>query len=137
MPLDIDPNSRIRFAGVTGGGRDDYILIEPDDSTRVWANRDFTTWTNPDAPDENGPDKIDYLDWAPPIHIGDALVGPRQIRHAVLNGDKRADRILPTAAGGARAWINEDPGSRAGRSATSAGSLRTAACRPPASSSRT
>jgi lysophospholipase L1-like esterase len=109
VPLDIDPNSRIRFADVTGGGRDDYILIGPDDSTSMWANRDFTTWTNPDAPDENGPDKIDYLNWAPAVHIGDALASPRQIRYADLNGDKRADRILITAAGGARAWINDGP----------------------------
>ncbi|MFE2637104.1 hypothetical protein ACFXKF_20410 [Streptomyces scopuliridis] len=32
---------------------------------------------------------------------------PGEVRYADINGDKPADRILVTARGGARAWINK------------------------------
>ncbi|MDF5751901.1 NPP1 family protein [Spongiactinospora sp. TRM90649] len=94
--LNTDPATKIRFADVTGGGRDDYLLIKPDGTTTAWYNRDFQT-----------KDDRKWLDWTPPKKIGGALVNPRQIRYADINGDKRADRILITARGGARAWLNE------------------------------
>ncbi|GII86139.1 hypothetical protein Ssi03_41290 [Sphaerisporangium siamense] len=94
--LYTDPSTKIRFADVTGGGRDDYLLIKPDGTTTAWYNRDFQT-----------KDGRKWLDWAPPAKIGGALANPREIRYADINGDKRADRILITAKGGARAWIND------------------------------
>ncbi|MFF1278827.1 GDSL-type esterase/lipase family protein [Streptomyces marokkonensis] len=96
--LKIDPATKIRFADVTGGGRDDYLLIEPDGTTTAWYNRDF----------QNG-DGRTWLDWTSPQNISGALQNPREIRYADINGDKRDDRILITAKGGARAWINEGP----------------------------
>ncbi|GAA4237966.1 hypothetical protein GCM10022254_51960 [Actinomadura meridiana] len=92
----IDPSIQIRFADVTGGGRDDYLLIEPDGTATAWYNKGLQI-------DRTRP----YLEWAQPEKIADALANPRQIRYADINGDKRADRILITAKGGARAWINE------------------------------
>ncbi|WP_204021056.1 NPP1 family protein [Sinosporangium siamense] len=94
--LTIDPSTKIRFADVTGGGRDDYLLIKPDGTTTAWYNRDFQL-----------KDGRKYLDWTPPQEISGRLQNPREIRYADINGDKRADRILITARGGARAWINE------------------------------
>ncbi|WP_246006708.1 FG-GAP-like repeat-containing protein [Actinomadura pelletieri] len=94
--LNIDPSTKIRFADVTGGGREDYLLIKADGSTTAWYNRGFATSR-----------QYVYLDWAPPQSISGALQNPREIRYADINGDKRADRILITAKGGARAWINE------------------------------
>ncbi|MCX4971094.1 FG-GAP-like repeat-containing protein [Streptomyces sp. NBC_00654] len=94
--LRTDPTTKIRFADVTGGGRDDYLLIKPDGTTTAWYNRGFQS--------EAG---RRWLDWTPPHTISRALQKPREIRYADINGDKRADRILITARGGARAWINE------------------------------
>ncbi|MFD4350385.1 FG-GAP-like repeat-containing protein [Streptomyces coelicoflavus] len=93
---DIDPSTKIRFADVTGGGRDDYLLIEPNGTTTAWYNKGFQT--------KGG---REYLDWTAPQRISGALELPREIRYADINGDRRADRILITARGGARAWINE------------------------------
>lgn len=110
-PIAVGPNDKIRFADVTGGGRDDYIVIQANDATTMWANRGFQfhtlPGTDPAKPQEK--ERVAYLDWAPPTQIGDSLTTPRQIRYADLNGDKRADRILITAKGGARAWLNEGP----------------------------
>ncbi|RBQ18552.1 hypothetical protein DP939_18815 [Spongiactinospora rosea] len=94
--LNIDPATKIRFADVTGGGRGDYLLIKPDGTTTASYNRGFQV---------KGDKK--WLDWTPPQKISGALQLPREIRYADLDGDKRADRILITAKGGARAWINE------------------------------
>lgn len=95
-PPVIDPSTRIRFADVTGGGRDDYLLIEADGTTTAWYNRGFQV---------KGDRK--HLDWAPPRKISGALENPGEIRYADIDGDGRADRIHVTAKGGARAWINE------------------------------
>ncbi|MGW1432502.1 protein kinase domain-containing protein [Streptomyces sp. NPDC002431] len=95
----IDPKTRIRIADVTGGGRDDYLLIEPDGETTAWFNKDFVP--------ENDQER---LDWEVPIKISDAVSNTgtvQEIRYADLNGDERADRILVTAKGGAFAWLNE------------------------------
>ncbi|MFI7536759.1 GDSL-type esterase/lipase family protein [Streptosporangium sp. NPDC049376] len=94
--LNIDPATKIRFADVTGGGRDDYLLIKPDGTTTAAYNRDF-----------QNKDGRKWLDWTAPQQISGALANPREIRYADINGDKRADRILITLKGGARAWINE------------------------------
>ncbi|MDK0519220.1 protein kinase [Streptomyces sp. ML-6] len=92
----VDPKSRIVFADVTGGGRDDYLLIEPDGTTTAWYNRDFQSTGG-----------REYLDWAPPENIDGARTEPEEILYADIDGDRRADRILITAKGGARAWLNE------------------------------
>ncbi|MFI2029921.1 FG-GAP-like repeat-containing protein [Streptomyces buecherae] len=92
----IDPTTQIRFADVTGGGRDDYLLTKADGTTTAWLNRGFQV-----------KEDKKYLDWTEPLKIGNALQDPRQIRYADINGDKRADRVLITARGGARAWLNE------------------------------
>ncbi|GAA0945351.1 NPP1 family protein [Nonomuraea longicatena] len=97
-PLAIDPTAKIRFADVTGGGRDDYLVIGQDGATAAWYNRGFQVM-----------DGRKWLDWTPFQRISGPLENPREIRYADLNGDKRADRILITARGGARAWINEGP----------------------------
>ncbi|MER0245470.1 FG-GAP-like repeat-containing protein [Streptomyces sp. HSW2009] len=94
--LTINPKTQIRFADVTGGGRDDYLLIEPDGSTTAAYNRGLQEQ-----------DGKKHLDWTAPTRISGALENPRQIRYADINGDRRADRVLITARGGARAWINE------------------------------
>lgn len=94
--LNTDPTTKIRFADVTGGGRDDYLLIKADGTTTAWLNRGFQSETG-----------RTWLDWTPPKTIGRALQKPREIRYADINGDNRADRILITPRGGARAWINE------------------------------
>lgn len=95
----IDPRTRIRLADVTGGGRDDYLLIKPDGETTAWYNKDFVPQ-----------DDQERLDWEVPAKISDALSDTgtvQEIRYADLNGDARADRILVTAKGGAFAWLNE------------------------------
>ncbi|WP_147268040.1 FG-GAP-like repeat-containing protein [Spongiactinospora rosea] len=96
-PVKIVPPTRIRFADITGGGRDDYLLIEPDGTTTAWYNRGFQF---------QRPTRY-WLDWADPVKIANALKFPREIRYADINGDDRADRLLITPSGGARAWINE------------------------------
>ncbi|WP_131738384.1 DUF1986 domain-containing protein [Actinomadura roseirufa] len=102
-PLNIDPNTKIRIADVTGGGRDDYLLIEPDGTTTAWYNKGFQVNRT-----------YQYLEWEVPQRISGPLQLPREIRYADINGDKRADRILITANGGARAWLNEGPGGSGG-----------------------
>ncbi|RBQ15126.1 hypothetical protein DP939_37640 [Spongiactinospora rosea] len=110
-PLTIDPATKIRFADVTGGGRDDYLLIKPDGTTTAWYNRGFKDGPPGNKSSDSRPgtreSHVPYLDWTPPQKISGPLQNPREIRYADLNGDKRADRILITAKGGARAWINE------------------------------
>ncbi|MFB6500529.1 protein kinase [Streptomyces sp. NPDC002466] len=92
----VDPKARILFADVTGGGRDDYLLIGPDGTTRAWYNRDFQS--------ANG---REYLDWAPPEDIDGVRKESEEILYADIDGDLRDDRVLITAEGGALAWINE------------------------------
>ncbi|MET9918389.1 protein kinase [Streptomyces sp. NPDC006435] len=91
----VGPKDRVLFADVTGGGRDDYLLIEPDGTTTAWYNRDFQSVGG-----------REYLDWAPPENIDGVRTEPEEILYADIDGDKRDDRILITAKGGARAWIN-------------------------------
>ncbi|SDH91685.1 Repeat domain-containing protein [Sinosporangium album] len=95
--LVINPSTKIRFADVTGGGRTDYLLIQPDGTTTAWYNQGLQF---------QGP-TMRYWKWDLPKRISGPLVLPREIRYADINGDRRADRILITAKGGARAWINE------------------------------
>jgi lysophospholipase L1-like esterase len=105
-PLSIDPDSRIRFADVTGGGRADYLVIEPDNTTTAWAN--LGVIGKQAIPITQG------VGWSAPVKLSGPLAEPREIRYADINGDKRADRILITAKGGARAWLNEGPTGRIG-----------------------
>ncbi|GIM94809.1 hypothetical protein Ato02nite_066020 [Paractinoplanes toevensis] len=105
-PLSIDPDSRIRFVDVTGGGRADYLVIEPDDTTTAWLNLGILN--KQAVPITNG------VGWSAPVKLSGPLASPREIRYADINGDKRADRILITAKGGARAWINEGPTGQVG-----------------------
>ncbi|GAA0954798.1 GDSL-type esterase/lipase family protein [Nonomuraea longicatena] len=95
--LVIGPSTKIRFADVTGGGREDYLLIQPDGTTTAWYNQGLQF---------QGP-TMRYWQWDHPKRISGPLANPREIRYADINGDRRADRILITAKGGARAWINE------------------------------
>ncbi|MFI0425147.1 GDSL-type esterase/lipase family protein [Spongiactinospora sp. 9N601] len=101
--LPIASDTKIRFADVTGGGRDDYLLIRPDGSVKAWYNKGLQV--------EDG---RKFLEWEVPQNISGPLAAPREIRYADINGDRRADRILITAKGGARAWINEGPGGSGG-----------------------
>ncbi|MFI0420252.1 FG-GAP-like repeat-containing protein [Spongiactinospora sp. 9N601] len=89
---------KVRFADVTGGGRDDFLIMRPDGTTTAWFNEDFKT-------DRTMP----YLDWQPLNRVATSRGEPSEIRNADLNGDNRDDRILVTPGGGARAWINEGP----------------------------
>ncbi|MFF9566228.1 protein kinase [Streptomyces sp. NPDC014685] len=91
----VGPKDRVLFADVTGGGRDDYLLIKPDGTTTAWYNRDFQSAGG-----------REYLDWAPPENIDGVRTEPEEILYADIDGDRRDDRILITAEGGARAWIN-------------------------------
>ncbi|MEV8639058.1 GDSL-type esterase/lipase family protein [Streptosporangium sp. NPDC051023] len=101
--LAIASDTKIRFADVTGGGRDDYLLIRADGSVKAWYNKGFQV--------QNG---RKFLEWEVPQNISGPLAEPREIRYADINGDRRADRILITAKGGARAWLNEGPGGSGG-----------------------
>ncbi|MDF5752424.1 FG-GAP-like repeat-containing protein [Spongiactinospora sp. TRM90649] len=89
---------KVRFADVTGGGRDDFVIIRPDGTTTAWFNENFKT-------DRTLP----YLDWQPLNRVAASRGESSEIRNADLNGDERDDRILITPGGGARAWINEGP----------------------------
>ncbi|WP_158578980.1 FG-GAP-like repeat-containing protein [Spongiactinospora rosea] len=89
---------KVRFADVTGGGRDDFLIIRPDGTTTAWFNENFKT-------DRTMP----YLDWQKLNRVAASRGEPSEIRNADLNGDNRDDRILVTPGGGARAWINEGP----------------------------
>ncbi|MFD8823401.1 protein kinase [Streptomyces sp. NPDC059605] len=100
----VAPKARIRFADITGGGRDDYLLIEPDGTTRAWYNRDFQS--------ANG---REYLDWAPPEDIDGVRKEPEEILYADIDGDLRDDRVLITAEGGALAWLNKGDKGAGGR----------------------
>ncbi|MFF4078321.1 protein kinase [Streptomyces sp. NPDC001777] len=91
----VGPKDRVLFADVTGGGRDDYLLVKPDGTTTAWYNRDFQSAGG-----------REYLDWAPPENIDGVRTEPEEILYADIDGDRRDDRILITAEGGARAWIN-------------------------------
>jgi molecular chaperone DnaK len=93
----IESISQILFADVTGEGRDDYLLIDPFGTTFAWYNGDFVVT----------PEGGSVLDWALPEQIAWPQKEKTQFRYADINGDKRADLILLTAKGGARAWIND------------------------------
>jgi hypothetical protein len=93
----IESTTQIRFADLTGDGRDDYLLIDRYGATFTWYNEDFVVT----------PERGSFLDWTVPEQIAGPAENETQYRYADINGDKRADRILLTAKGGARAWINE------------------------------
>ena len=94
----IAADTQIVFADVNGDGRDDYLLVQPRGTTRLWLNGQ-----KPD-PKKAG---TSVFAWTPVGQITGALPDPRVRRWADVNGDGRADQILLTAKGGARAWIND------------------------------
>ncbi|MFD0385746.1 FG-GAP repeat domain-containing protein [Streptomyces stramineus] len=91
----------IQFADIDGDGRVDYLWIEPSSKVTVWFNRGRM---------DGGGQK--RLKWSPPTRIGKHTFD-RQIRLADLDGNGRADQILITPQGGARAWLNRS-GAEAG-----------------------
>ncbi|WP_405743419.1 FG-GAP-like repeat-containing protein [Streptomyces sp. NBC_01525] len=90
---------QIQFADLDRDGRVDYLRIEPDGRVTAWYNQGFKE-----------KDGRKYLEWSPPELISNPLPHPREIRFADIDGDGRADQILITARGGARAWLNERGG---------------------------
>ncbi|GAA4660669.1 FG-GAP-like repeat-containing protein [Streptomyces youssoufiensis] len=87
----------IQFADIDGDKRVDYLWIEPNSRTTVWFNRSRVA--------KGG--RLVHLGWSPPTVIGKDTFD-REFRYADLNGDARADQILITLQGGARAWLNKD-----------------------------
>ncbi len=92
----------IQFADIDGDKRVDYLWIEPSGRTTVWFNRSHMT--------DDG--RLARLGWSPPTVIGKDVFN-REFRYADLDGDARADQILLTPKGGARAWLNRE-GAEAG-----------------------
>lgn len=92
-------DTRIVFADVNGDKLDDYLLVQPRGTTFLWLNGG----TKPD-PDAEGKT---VFTWTQVGQIA-APTDPARIRRwADINGDGRADMILITANGGARAWLND------------------------------
>ncbi|MDF5756365.1 FG-GAP-like repeat-containing protein [Spongiactinospora sp. TRM90649] len=98
MKPTIDPSFQIRFADVTGGGRDDYLVIEPNGATAAWYNQGLMV-----------KDDRQFLKWDKPVQLANELAGAVQVRYADLNGDKRADRVVLDENLGVYAWINKGP----------------------------
>ena len=96
VTLDAPPfpsTTQIVFADLNGDGRDDYLLVKPHGRTRIWVN--------------DGLSPRGYLlAFSGSYLLAEPGELEREYRYADLNGDKRADRILITANGGARAWLN-------------------------------
>ena len=100
----IAPGTQIVFADLDADGIDEYLLVGADGATRAWR------YGAEDAGGNKAPRK-----WRPLGQIAGPLGQDRVVRWADVNSDGRADQILITAGGGARAWINDggipDPGS--------------------------
>lgn len=90
----ISPDTQIVFADLDGDGVDEYLLVKPDGTTTAWRYHDYTL---------NGSTRK----WEPIGQIAGSLGKDRVVRWADINGDGRADEILLTLKGGARAWIND------------------------------
>ncbi|WP_233636001.1 GDSL-type esterase/lipase family protein [Hymenobacter setariae] len=89
----------IVFADLDGDGLDDYLLVEPRGRTKMFDNHGFVPIGVPRLAD-----RLDFLEAEALLAEPGKFV--REYRYADLNGDKRADRILLTAHGGAHAWLN-------------------------------
>lgn len=91
-------DTQIVFADVNGDGKDDYLLVQPRGTTWLWLNSS--------KPDPNAKGKTVFA-W---VRVGQiaAPTDPARVRRwADIDGDGRADMILITAKGGARAWLND------------------------------
>ncbi|GAA3167697.1 MULTISPECIES: FG-GAP-like repeat-containing protein [Streptomyces] len=95
--LDIGKGTQIQFADLNGDKKVDYLLVEPDGTVRAWYNKGRLS--------ENGREFL--LEWSPPQQIASPLAKPHPLMYADINGDGKADQILLTPGGGARAWINK------------------------------
>ncbi|MEU2668045.1 FG-GAP-like repeat-containing protein [Streptomyces sp. NPDC007164] len=91
----------IQFADVNGDGRIDYLRIEPSSKVTVWYNQTV-----------KGKDGPTQVRWSAPKMLGTHVFN-REIRYADLDGNGRADQILITPKGGARAWLTHDPSCKA------------------------
>ncbi|MFE3382345.1 FG-GAP-like repeat-containing protein [Streptomyces anulatus] len=87
----------IQFADVDGDKLVDYLRIEP--SSKV------TVWYNETDKDKDGPTRVV---WSRPETLSPRVFN-REFRYADLDGNGRADPILITPKGGARAWLTRDP----------------------------
>ena len=83
----IKADTQIIFADVDGDKHDDYLLVQPRGTTDLWLNR------------KSG--------WIKGGQIVAPLPDARIRRWADIDHNGRADMILITANGGARAWLNE------------------------------
>ena len=102
-------DAQILFPDVNGDGYDDYMLIQPRGTTRLWLNN----WMSmKNIPEEDRTDQDTF--WEPVGQIVAGVGDPRIRRWADINGDGRADQIVLTAKGGARAWLNKGFSSAAG-----------------------
>lgn len=89
-------DTKIVFADVDGNGSADYLLVQPRGTTLLWLS----------FPDKK-PNGIETFHWDAMGQIAGPLTDARIRRWADINADGKADQILITAKGGARAWINE------------------------------
>ncbi|MFG2313146.1 GDSL-type esterase/lipase family protein [Streptomyces sp. NPDC048566] len=87
----------VRFADVTGDGRDEYLYVSPDGAVTAWLNDGR----------QGDDDLIPYFGRnLGVIAPGVAGVTREQIRFADVNGDRRADFLRVTESGAVDAYVN-------------------------------
>ncbi|MFI9825986.1 GDSL-type esterase/lipase family protein, partial [Streptomyces sp. NPDC052013] len=95
----VDPEA-IRFADVTGDGRDDYLRTGANGSIHAYINTVRGTnihW-------------VERLNWAPGASYGSR----DKLRLADVNGDKKADYIMVGGTGAVHAYFNDGGGGGGG-----------------------
>ena len=88
------PGSEVRFADLTGDGRADYLVVNPDSSVQAWLNG------GQDAAVPDG-----WL-WTPVGTIAAGVAPGSEVRFADLTGDGRADYLVVNPDGSVQAWLN-------------------------------